>query len=70
MGDSLSVLFFVICSVVGAVLVFEGTSNLDASQTLKILGGAVLLSLGLTVLWIALKNWWQWRREYKSYRNE
>jgi drug/metabolite transporter (DMT)-like permease len=54
----------------GAVLLYEGVSNADASQTAAILGGAMLFSIGSALMWTVLKNWWEWRREFRIYRNK
>jgi hypothetical protein len=54
----------------GAVLLHEGVSNADASQTAAILGGAMFFSIGSALMWTVLKNWWEWRRECRTYRNK
>jgi hypothetical protein len=39
------------------------------TQAAKIIGGAALLSLGLFVLGLALKNWWKWRKVLRDSRH-
>jgi hypothetical protein len=56
--------------ITGAVLVYDGFSTSDPSQTAKLIGGAIFLSLGLVSLWFGVKNWWKWRTVYKESRNE
>jgi hypothetical protein len=46
----------------GATLLYAGFSVTDASQTIKLLGGAVLFSLGIAVLRPILKNWLELKR--------
>jgi len=70
MLDDLRLFFGLIFLIAGAVLLYNGVSNNDASQSATIIGGATFLSLGSTVMWTVLRNWWEWRREYRSYRNE
>lgn len=69
MRDELSLFFGVIFLLGGAMLLHHGVSTGDASQTAAIIGGATLLSLGSVVAWKVLKNWWEWRKEYRKYRN-
>jgi hypothetical protein len=52
------------------VLLYDGFSTSDLSQTAKLIGGAIFLSLGLVSLWFGVKNWWKWRTVYKESRNE
>jgi predicted acyl esterase len=54
----------------GAMLLYDGFSTSDLTQTTKVIGGASFLSLGLVGLWFHVKNWWKWRTVYKEYRNE
>jgi len=56
--------------IAGAVLLSNGFSTSDPSQTAKVIGGATFLSLGLVSLWFGVKNWWKWRTVYKESRNE
>ncbi len=70
MLNNLGLFFGLIFLIAGAVLLYKGVSNADASQTAAIIGGATFLSLGSVAMWTVLKNWWEWRREYRRYRNE
>jgi len=54
--------------LLGAVLLNEGVYKPDASQALREVGAAALLSLGLTTTWLVLKSKLEWRRSYKKYR--
>jgi len=56
--------------ITGAVLLYDGFSTSDLSQSAKVIGGAIFLSLGLVRSWFAVKNWWKWRTVYKESRNE
>jgi hypothetical protein len=55
--------------IAGAVLLYDGFSTSDLSQTAKVIGGAIFLSLGLVSSWFGVKNWWKWRTVCKD-RNE
>jgi len=69
MLDELGLFFGVIFLLAGAVLLYKGVSNADASQTAAVIGGATFLSLGSVLMWNVLKNWWVSRKEYRRYRN-
>ena len=56
MLDNLGITIASICLLLGAVVLYDGISKPDASQPLRVIGGAALLSLGLTTLWLVLKN--------------
>jgi len=70
MLDDLRLFSGLIFLIAGAALLHNGMSNADASQSATVLGGATFLSLGSTVMWTVLRNWWVWRKEYRRYRNE
>jgi len=70
MYGAFGILFSLVCCVIGAALLSDGISNLGASQTMNIVGGAALLTLGFMTMWIVAKNWWEWRKEYRRYRSE
>ena len=57
-----------VCLLLGAILVSVGISKLDTDQTLAVLGGVALVSLGLTLFCVMLKNKWAWRQNYNKYR--
>jgi len=67
MRDNLALLLALLFLIFGAVLTYDVVSNSGVSGTVRILGASVLLSLGLLSIWIALKNWWKWRRIEKEY---
>jgi len=70
MRDDLGLFFGLIFLIAGAMLLYNGVSNADATQSAAIIGGATFLSLGSVVMWTLLRNWWEWRKEYRRYRNE
>lgn len=64
-------LFFVVCLVVGgAVLLHDGLSVGDASQTARLLGGAAVVSAGLISGWLALANWFKCRKVFNENKTE
>jgi hypothetical protein len=69
MRDALGIFLALIFLTVGVVLLYDGVSTTDVTQTAKIIGGAALFSLGLIVLRIGLKNWWKWRKISRDYRD-
>ena len=68
MRDYLGLFFGLTFLIAGAVLLYNGMSNDYASQSAAIIGGATFLSLGAVVMWIRLRDWWEWRKEYREYR--
>jgi hypothetical protein len=68
MLDKLAIAASSICLLFGALLIFVGVSELDIDQILAVLGGAALLSLGLTIICLTLKNKSAWRQNYEKYR--
>jgi pilus assembly protein TadC len=69
MRDTLGIFIALVLLILGAVLLYDGVSTNDASQSAKAIGGAALLSLGLTIMRFALKNWWKWRKVSRDYRD-
>ena len=67
---SLGIAVALILLLFGAVLVYRATSGLDPAQGMTVIGGAALLSLGVTILGLLLKSQLTWRREYKKHRDE
>lgn len=57
MRDLLGFVFAFICAFSGALLLYNGT------QTLSIVGGAVLMSLALETLWLVIKARLEWREK-------
>ena len=68
MLDNLGIAIASICLVLGAVLLYDGLSKPDANQAPILIGGAALLSLGLTTICLILKSKLEWRRNYKKWR--
>jgi hypothetical protein len=64
MLDQLGVLFACLCVLGGTVLLYQGFSIPDASQTMELLGGASLFAVALALFRPALKTW----LELKKYR--
>ena len=70
MRDSVATFFSLLFLAVGAVLLFEGTSESKTSQTAALLFGAAFIALGLVAAWAAVNEWLKWRREGKEFRRE
>jgi len=51
----------------GALLLYDGVSGRDLSQTATI-AGATLLSVGIVSSVLLLKGWIKWKRELGKYR--
>ncbi len=54
----------------GAFLLASGVSITDSGQVVYILAGATSAALGLFIAWTAVQDWWEWKKEYKRYRDE
>ncbi len=52
--------------IVGSLLLNEGISKSDISQTVRVIIGAMLLSLGLINICVSVTNWWRIKRIYKE----
>lgn len=61
MRDHFSLFIAPILAVLGGVVVYDGMVSHDASQSMRVLGGAALLALGLIQFQQVLKNWWRFR---------
>lgn len=70
MLDKLGVFLGVVFLFVGGLLLYNGLSHADASQSTTVISGATFLSLGSCVMCLLLKSWWEWRKEYRRYRSE
>lgn len=68
MLDDLVICFASICFLFGTVLLFVAISEPSRDQTLTVVGGAFLLSLGMVAVWRVLANKLKWWRDYKRYR--
>ncbi len=63
MPDNLVALCFAsICVLIGAVLLYDGVSTSDITQTARVIAGAAFLSLGLMALWFAMKSRVEWSK--------
>jgi hypothetical protein len=70
MQDDFALFFAVIVLTLGAVLLHDGVSHPDASQSARIIGGAAFLSLGSNTMLIVLRNWWKWKKVLSKYRDQ
>ena len=68
MRDALGLFFGLSFLIAGAILLYNGMSNANAGQSVAIIGGATFLSLGAVLMGSFLRNWWEWRKEYREYR--
>jgi len=62
----LPLFFALLLLIAGSLLLNDGASKSDISQTARVITGAVFLSLGLISICIAIKNWWKVKRIYKE----
>jgi len=51
----------------GAWLLHEGVSGRDLLQ-IEVIAGATLLSVGVVIFVLLLRNWIKWKRELGKYR--
>ena len=68
MLDDLGIGFASICFLFGTVLLFVAISQPSRDQTLTVVGGAFLLSLGMVAVLRVLANKLKGWRNYKRYR--
>jgi hypothetical protein len=73
MRDNVSLffgLFFALMFlIVGAMLVNDAVSTVDPSQSIGVVGGAAVFSLGVTIGGAVLRVWWRSRQMYAKLRN-
>jgi hypothetical protein len=69
MRDDLALFFALILVLPGAALLYDGIASADASQSIHVIGGALLLAMGLTIMSIVLRNWWKWKKILARHRN-
>jgi hypothetical protein len=69
MRDDLVLFFALILVIPGAALLYDGIASPDAGQSVRVIGGALLLTLGLTIVSIVLRNWWKWKKIVARHRN-
>jgi hypothetical protein len=55
-----------LCVLGGATLVYAGLSLSDASQTMELLAGATLFTLGLILFIPMVKGWLELRRYHRG----
>jgi multisubunit Na+/H+ antiporter MnhB subunit len=70
MQDGLGIVFACLFLILGIALLHNPISTSAGNDTLLLLGGASLLALGLISTWVALKNWWKYRKILKEYKDE
>jgi len=66
MLDNFRLIFGFFSLLTGVVLLYQGGSNEDISQTSAVVGGAVFVSLGFTCLWLAVKDWLEFRKYFRN----
>jgi hypothetical protein len=52
--------------LIGAFFLYDPVSGPDSIQTMRMLGGATLVSLGLITILLVAKDWLDWRRKSKN----
>ena len=65
MLGNLDIAVATICTISGALLLYNGIALSDMNQ---LLGGAALLSVGLVTAFLVVKSKLQWARTLKRYR--
>jgi hypothetical protein len=70
MLDNFGLMIGFICLALGAFLLYDGFFLQDANQSLDVIGGAALVSLGAMAVGLMLKHKLEWRRSYKKYRDQ
>jgi len=66
MLNNKSVISAIIFLLLGAVLLYGSVSGSDASQTVRLLAGATLVTFGFLTLLLIAKDWLDWKRHNKS----
>jgi len=66
MLDNLRLSFGFFSLLIGMVLLYDGGSNAQVSQTARLVGGAVFVLLGLISMWFVAKNWLELRKYFKN----
>jgi hypothetical protein len=66
MLNKLGVIFAFLCFFAGTILLSDPISKPDTTQTAKVLGGAVLFSVGLVTISLVAREWWEWKK-FKNY---
>jgi uncharacterized membrane protein HdeD (DUF308 family) len=68
MLDNFGLIFGVVCLLLGAVLLYDGFSVQESIQSLNVIVGATLLSLGTIAIVLVVKAKLEWNRNYKKWR--
>jgi hypothetical protein len=69
MLDNFGLIIGFICLALGAVLLYDGLFMIETTESLDVIGGAVLISLGTITIGLMLRNKLEWRRNYKKDRD-
>jgi hypothetical protein len=70
MLDNFGLTIGFICLVLGGLLLYDGFVMQETTQSLDLIGGAALFSLGAMTIGLMVKNKLEWRRNYKKYRDQ
>jgi hypothetical protein len=68
MLDNFGLIFGVVCLLLGAVLLYDGFSVQESTQSLNVIVGATLFSLGTIAIVLVVKSKLEWNRNYKKWR--
>lgn len=66
MIDALGFALAFISIVIGGILVGHAVSAVGPAESMTLVAGALLLSIGFVGVLLVGKNWWQWRRILKG----
>jgi uncharacterized membrane protein len=67
MPGLINIIFALTFLLTGALLLHDGVSGRDHMQ-MEIIGGAALLSVGVVISVLLLRDWIKWKRELAKYR--
>lgn len=66
MLDKLGLSFAVVSLLIGTILLYDAVSMSDLTQTVRVIGGAALVALGLVTLSLVAKDWSKGRKYRKD----
>ena len=66
MLDSLRFCFGFVSLLIGSAFLRDGVSNEHLNESSKLIGGAVLVSLGFICIGYVVKNWLELRKYFKN----
>jgi hypothetical protein len=69
MIDALGFAAGLISILIGAILVHDAVSRVGPNESMVLIGGALLLSVGLVGVSLAGRTWLEWRRTFKDDNN-